>query len=92
VLCGITVDEAMFLLHQARHEGDGDPIERALVVQGRPVVTTALTTTAGFAALALAGYEGLRHLGAVGALGNAITLVLALVLVPAGLRLLTRRG
>jgi len=89
VLCGITVDEAMFLLHQARREGDGDPIERALVVQGRPVVTTALTTTAGFAALAFASYDGLRHLGLVGALGNLVTLVMALVLVPAGLRLLT---
>lgn len=88
VLLGISVDEAMFLLHQARHDEDGDPIARALAVQGRAVVTTALTTTAGFVALALAGYEGLRHLGAVGALGNAITLVIALVLVPAGLRLI----
>jgi hypothetical protein len=91
VLCGITVDEAMFLLHQARNAGEGDPVERALVVQGRPVVTTALTTTAGFAALAFAGYDGLRHLGLVGALGNLVTLVMALVLVPAGLRLLLSR-
>jgi hypothetical protein len=92
VLLGISVDEAMFLLHQARDaDADGpDAIEQALVVEGRPVVTTALTTSAGFVALALSGYEGLRHLGIVGALGNAVTLVVALFLVPAGLRLLGR--
>ena len=92
VLLGISVDEAMFLLHQAREEvgPDDDAIERALVMEGRPVVTTALTTSAGFVALALSGYEGLRHLGIVGALGNAVTLVVALFLVPAGLRLLRR--
>ncbi len=88
VLLGISVDEAMFLLHRAREAKGGDAVEEALVSQGKPVVTTALTTSAGFVALALCGYEGLRHLGYVGALGNAITLVIALVLVPAGLRLL----
>jgi predicted RND superfamily exporter protein len=80
----------MFLLHQARETKEGDPVERALLVQGRPVVATALTTAAGFVALSLSGYEGLRHLGLVGALGNAVTLLLALLLVPAGLRLLGR--
>ncbi len=90
VLLGISVDEAMFLLHQARETKAGDPVERALLVQGRPVVATALTTAAGFVALSLSGYEGLRHLGLVGALGNAVTLLLALLLVPAGLRLLGR--
>ncbi|NUO51201.1 MAG: MMPL family transporter [Polyangiaceae bacterium] len=89
VLLGISVDEAMFLLHRAREITSGDPVEEALVTQGKPVVTTALTTSAGFVALAMCGYEGLRHLGYVGALGNAITLVIALVLVPAGLRLFT---
>ncbi len=90
VLLGISVDEAMFLLHQARAPvaAGEDPIARALVVQGRPVFATALTTSAGFVALAFADYEGLRDLGVVGALGNASTLVVALVLVPAGLRLL----
>jgi uncharacterized protein len=92
VLLGISVDEAMFLLHRAREVTSGDPVEEALVSQGKPVVTTALTTSAGFVALALCGYEGLRHLGYVGALGNAITLVIALVLVPAGLRLFGARA
>jgi len=93
VLLGVSVDEAMFLLHHARaHENDpGDPIGRALDQEAMPVVATALTTAAGFAALAFAHYDGLADLGKVGAIGNAMNLVVALVLVPAGLRLLARR-
>jgi predicted RND superfamily exporter protein len=90
VLIGITIDEAMFLLHAARDEhrdrGD-DAIAHTLKAQGPLVVSTALTTTAGFASLLACGFDGLFDLGAVGALGSAAGLVCALVLVPAGLRL-----
>jgi predicted RND superfamily exporter protein len=55
VLLGITVDEAMFLLHRARDES--------------------------------ALFDGLRDLGLVGALGSTVGLVVALLVVPAGLRL-----
>jgi hypothetical protein len=96
VLLGISVDEAMFLLHHAREaerSGEpGDPIERALRFEAMPVVATALTTAAGFVALAFARYDGLADLGLVGALGNATNLLVALVLVPAGLRLLAGRA
>ncbi len=97
VLLGISVDEAMFLLHHARDAeqsgAPGDPIERALRSEAMPVVATALTTAAGFVALAFARYDGLADLGVVGALGNGANLLVALVLVPAGLRLLrTRRS
>jgi predicted exporter len=96
VLVGVTIDESMFLLHAARQgERDGKTgdaiVLGALVEQGPLVVATALTTTAGFAALLFCKFEGLFDLGAVGVLGVLLGLVAALVIVPAGLAL-GRRG
>jgi predicted RND superfamily exporter protein len=96
VLVGVTIDESMFLLHAARRgerEGKtGDAIVLgALEEQGPLVVATALTTTAGFAALLFCRFDGLFDLGAVGVLGVLLGLVAALVIVPAGLAL-ARRG
>jgi hypothetical protein len=90
VLLGITVDEGMFLLYRAREEaasGGADVVREALRFEGPPVAATALTTAAGFAALGLCRFDGLRDLGYVGALGSVVGLVVALVVVPAGLRL-----
>ena len=87
VLIGITIDEAMFLLHAAREVKAGvDPIAHTLEAQGPLVASTALTTAAGFAALLACHFDGLFDLGAVGALGSVAGLLCALVLVPAGLR------
>jgi predicted RND superfamily exporter protein len=80
VLLGITIDEAMFLL--SRRSADV-----ALETQGARVAATALTTAAGFAALLVCRFDGLRDLGAVGALGTLAGLAAALIVVPAGLRL-----
>lgn len=87
VLLGITIDEAMFLLYAAKGADAG---ARALRVQGPLVVSTALTTAAGFAALLVCRFDGLRDLGAVGALGSVAGVVAALAVVPAGLRLAGR--
>ena len=92
VLLGVTIDEAMFLLHAAREaEGEGRSpdalVDRALREQGSLVVATALTTAAGFVSLLACRFDGLFDLGAVGVLGVLLGLVAALVVVPAGLRL-----
>ncbi len=88
VLIGITIDEAMFLLHAARTAKPGeDPISHTIEVQGPLVASTALTTAAGFVALLACRFDGLYDLGAVGALGSVAGLLCALLLVPAGLRL-----
>jgi len=89
VLLGITMDEAMFLLYAAR-EGGGNAIEHALREQGPLVVATALTTSAGFAALLACKFEGLYDVGAVGAIGSLAGVVSALLVVPAGLALSSR--
>jgi hypothetical protein len=78
VLVGITVDESMFLLHALR-EGTASS---ALASEARSVVTTALTTAAGFAALLGCGFPGLRDLGAVGLTGTLAGLVASLLVVP----------
>lgn len=88
VLLGISVDEAMFLLYRAREAPPGaDPVGHTLRDEGPLVATTALTTSAGFAALGFSDYDGLRHLGWVGTLGSLIQLAVAMLLVPSGLRL-----
>jgi predicted RND superfamily exporter protein len=88
VLIGITIDEAMFLLHAARSaKAEDDAVGHTLLAQGPLVASTALTTAAGFAALLACGFDGLYDLGAVGALGSVAGLLCALLLVPAGLRL-----
>lgn len=99
VLLGITVDEAMFLLHRARDEGGrGDGaltdalIRETLRHEGPAIAATALTTAAGFGALAFCDFDGLRDLGLVGALGSSVGLLVALLVVPAGLRLFGGSG
>jgi uncharacterized protein len=82
VLFGVTIDESMFLLHAARDR----PMRAALVAQGPLVAATALTTAAGFFALAWCRFDGLRDLGIVGTIGVLAGLVAALVVVPAALR------
>ncbi|HEX8793730.1 MAG TPA: MMPL family transporter [Polyangiaceae bacterium] len=84
VLFGVTIDESMFLLHAAR-ETERDA---AMAHQAPLVAATALTTAAGFVALVACRFDGLRDLGAVGALGVLAGLGAALVVVPASLRLL----
>ena len=87
VLLGITVDEVMFLLHRAHEQSAGESIE----AEARNVAATALTTAAGFAALLVCKFEGLRDLGALGAIGSVVGLLAAWIVVPAGLRALDGR-
>jgi predicted RND superfamily exporter protein len=86
VLFGVTIDESMFLLHAAREHS----MAEALRTQGPLVAATALTTAAGFVALVACRFDGLRDLGAVGAIGVLAGLAAALVVVPAAVRLLER--
>ncbi|CAN5544839.1 hypothetical protein BH09MYX1_BH09MYX1_16260 [soil metagenome] len=87
VLLGITMDEAMFLLYAAREGKPSAAVDHALRTQGPLVVATALTTSAGFAALLACKFDGLFDVGAVGAIGSIAGLVAAMIVIPAGLRL-----
>jgi predicted RND superfamily exporter protein len=87
VLLGITVDEGIFLLHHAHETAAIDVTRDTLQREGPRVAATALTTAAGFTALGSCDFDGLRDLGWVGALGSTVGLAVALIVVPAGLRL-----
>ena len=80
VLLGITVDEVMFLLHRARGPDQG--VSFALRREGPNVMATGLTTAAGFSALCVCSFQGLRDMGVLGTIGVLAGLVAALVIVP----------
>jgi predicted exporter len=87
LVIGYGIDDHVFLVH--RHEADpsGGP-GRTLSTTGRAVVLTSLSTMAGFAALAVARFDGLRLLGLSGALAVALCLLAAFAVLPALLMLL----
>ncbi len=91
VLLGITLDEVLFLLAAAERTAQGtkdDTIVSAILEQAPLGTTTALTTAAGFGALIVCRFEGLVDVGKVGALGSTVGLVVALLVIPAVVRLL----
>jgi hypothetical protein len=77
----------MFLLAHARETTADDVTRDTIRREGPSIVATALTTAVGFGALGFCDFDGLRDLGYVGALGSIVGLIVALVVVPAGLRL-----
>jgi uncharacterized protein len=92
VLLGITVDEVLFVLQSLRDTNlEQETMARALTLEAKLVATTAFTTAAGFGALMICSFDPLRHLGAVGALGSLVGLLLALWFVPTLLWLFQRK-
>jgi hypothetical protein len=92
VLVGVTLDEVLFV-HAAVLAAQSDDEARAAIVHEAPLVaTTALTTAAGFGGLVLCESSKLRDLGATGAIGSIVGLLLALGMVPALTRWRASRG
>jgi uncharacterized protein len=90
VLIGMGEDGVAHLI--ARLSG-GDGLEESLGQTGRATIGSAVTTAAGFGALALAGHPGLRSVGQAAVLGVLANLVVSIALLPALLALLgPRRG
>jgi predicted RND superfamily exporter protein len=74
VLFGMAVDSGVHLVSRA-----GEASQVALAETGRAIFGAALTTAAGFGALALAHHPGLRSLAALALLGVAVSLAVSLV-------------
>jgi uncharacterized protein len=83
VLLGVTLDETLFVLRAAEEATTPAEKTEAIRREAPLVATTALTTAAGFVALGICRFEGLRHLGFVGAVGSALGLSFSLLAVPA---------
>jgi len=82
ILIGLGIDSAIHITHRA-HQG---ALDLGFGSTRRAVAVTALTTTIGFGALALAHHQGLRSLGVAMAVGSACCMVTAVWTLPALLR------
>ena len=89
VMVGIGIDDGLHVLHLARRQGSD--LAHAAREAGRGVVLTNLTTSAGFAALAVSHVPALRNGGWIVCVGNLLCLAATLVVLPSLATLATRR-
>lgn len=81
-ILGIGDDAGIHLTHRYQEEGPGS-MRRVLTTAGEGVVMSALTSMIGFGGQMTSDYPGLRSLGETAALGIGMTLVTAVVFLPA---------
>lgn len=87
---GIGDDSGIHVVHRYLEEGRGG-LRRVLRSTGEHVAVSSVTTMVGFGGLVLSMHPGLRSIGLMAVLGIAMTLVAALVLLPALIAFLERR-
>jgi len=88
LVIGYGIDDHIFLVHRYQVSGD---IRTSLATAGRAIILTTLSTVAGFLALLIAHFPGLRQFGLSGALAVLLCLLAALLVLPALLSLLWPR-
>ena len=86
-ILGIGDDAGMHIVHRYIEEGTGS-IRRVLRSTGEHITICVLTTMVGFAGLLLSFYPGMRSIGVLAVLGIGMTLLAALVFLPALLQVL----
>jgi len=89
VILGTAVDTGVHIVHRFRHE-EGD-LDRTLAGSGTAVLLCVLTTMVGFGALMLTSHRGLASFGIVLTLGSTFSLIFALLVLPALLKLVGPR-
>jgi predicted RND superfamily exporter protein len=91
MIVGIGIDDGVHLLHRYRIEGfTKTPV--VLKSTGKAIMITSLTTMAGFGSLMLAEYRGFVSLGALLVLGVFACFITTVLLLPAIIGIMTRRG
>src|SRR5207244_12126161 len=90
LIVGVGVDNGVHVLHDYRSRGRRRSYTLASTT-GQGIAVSALTTVLGFGTLMVASHRGLVSLGLVLALGVTACVAGALVLLPAVLRLASRR-
>ncbi len=88
-LVGMSVSYGVHLVYNYRLYGSAD---RSLRVTLRPILGSSTTTLVGWASLLLASMIGMRGIGWLATLGMLFTTICSLVVLPAVLTLLDRRG
>ena len=88
ILIGLGADSAIHVLHRWEliQKGEEETFGETL----KAISLTACTTGLGFGTLVLAHHQGLQSLGWVMLLGSASTLIASTVVLPAGLRVMSR--
>ncbi|PEN12924.1 transporter [Longibacter salinarum] len=81
-ILGIGDDSGIHLVHRYLEEGRGS-IRRVLTSTGEHVTMSAVTTMIGFGGLLLSMHPGLRSIGALAVLGISMTLLAAMISLPA---------
>lgn len=81
MIIGLGIDDGIHILQRYFESEDGD-VEGAVRHSGRAVTITSLTTIAGFGALSLAHFQGLREMGLLTILGVGYALIATLTLLP----------
>jgi hypothetical protein len=87
---GIGDDSGIHVVHRYLEEGRGG-LRRVLRSTGEHVAVSSVTTMVGFGGLVLSMHPGLRSIGLMAVLGIGMTLIAALVLLPALIAFLERR-
>lgn len=90
LLLGIGIDSGVHLVHRAREAGLGKPLLESLTAQA--VFWSALTTIVSFGSLAFSAHRGIASLGVLLVVGLTITVLANLILLPALVVLVQRRG
>jgi predicted RND superfamily exporter protein len=90
LIVGVGVDNGVHVLHDYRGRRRGRSYTLAATT-GQGIAVSALTTVLGFGTLMVARHKGLVSLGLVLTLGVTGCMVAALVLLPAFLRLASKR-
>ncbi|MCB9794620.1 MAG: MMPL family transporter [Alphaproteobacteria bacterium] len=80
LLVGIGIDSGVHVYHRIHQEHS---ISRGLMLSGKPVLLTSMTTTIGFGSLLLSVHPGFRGLGLATAIGILSCLLISLLLLPA---------
>ncbi|MFQ5877672.1 MAG: RND family transporter [Acidobacteriota bacterium] len=88
MILGVGIDYGIHIIHRISQEGLGNPA--GLLETGKAVVMAALTNIAGFGAVAVSNYPGLRSMGIVCVIGSITCLATALMTMPALMTLTTR--
>lgn len=93
---GVAIDYSLFLVHRFREElALGRDLEtavgRTVATSGRAILVSALVVTIGFSALTLVNVSMMQSIGIGGAIVTALSLVVALTLLPAILGILGPR-
>jgi hypothetical protein len=83
ITLGIGIDVMIHLIHRMKQEGPGG-ILRTLTTTGWASALGTSTTVVAFAALSLAGSQGIRSLGLLVLLGEAAVTAAGFILVPLG--------